>query len=304
MAYVALTACTCRMMTLGKWKKPKWVKFIQLLVSSPKFYIYTHANQSATVNRGKNPIHITGSSSILREDQTTLWRYALLSLWLSRQREMTEAWMNTHLSRWHSLPSCTQTGMGLNLRAQQASEHPCTGKFITYHLPTHCKTQSWLLLASSLNGAPVTRLPFYLEFCFPFRSLRTGTVTWLLQHMLQILPRTFILFTTRVFLTKHVLHLLSRTLLFLFHSLTGIDSILKIPHIKSRDCDLLQFPELCRLKRRSMKIPGNMRQHRCCLPGYEAGSLVHNIPDLWRRVNNSYHRLGWCCFLFWLLFWL
>lgn len=119
--------------------------------------------------------------------------------------------------------------------------------------------------------------------------------------------KNFILFTTTVFLAKHVLHFFSRILSFLFHCLTGIDSILKSLHVKSRDCDLLLLSgaaQTLALKRRSMKISGNMRQHRCCLPGYEAGSLVHNIPDLRRRINNSYHRLCWCCFLFWLLFWL
>lgn len=40
------------------------------------------------------------------------------------------------------------------------------------------------------------------------------------------------------------------------------------------------------------------------LPGHKTGSLVNDIPDLWRRVNNPYHGLGgsgfllWCCFFF------
>jgi len=209
--------------------------------------------------------------------------------------------MDTHPSHWHSSPRCAQTEWDFSGLHQPASNPALQSSSPT--MCPHAVKQPWLLLAPPCNRAPVTKFPFYPEFCFAFGSLGRGTVTWLLQHTLDILPR--ILFTTITLLAKHVLHLLSRTSLFLFHSLTGTDSIPKTLCVNSQDCDSLQFLELCRhqhWKRRGTKILGNTRRHQCRLPGYEAGSLVDNIPDLRRRVDNSHHRLGWCCFLFWLLF--
>lgn len=70
--------------------------------------------------------------------------------------------------------------------------------------------------------------PFLPGILFPLQIIRNRNCHLVIAARTIDFSKNFLLFTTITFLAKRVLHLLSRILSFLFHSLTGIDSILKI----------------------------------------------------------------------------